>query len=423
MFAICAIIFVAGLARGEDVALMFLTAVSLAVAAIPEALPATVTISLAIGARKMAERNALVRRLAAVETLGSVTFICSDKTGTLTRTRCRSRRSSSPTPAGARRLAKAEPADALFAAIALNNHAHRAEDGTWVGDPTEVALKQAAAAYAPLPAFAAARRIRLRLRAEAHDHGASRRRRVGRLCQGRAGSRADAAARHVLAAGAGETARPGALARRCREMAGEGLRVLAVAERRFPDWAEEEAEAVERDLTLLGLVGMIDPPRPEVVAAVATCRAAGIVPVMITGDHPATARTIARRLGILDGGTVVTGSELAGMSDDELQARVLDVRVYARVDPAQKIRVVAALQAAGAFVAMTGDGVNDAPALRRANIGIAMGRIGTDVAREASGLRSPRRQLRHHRRRGARGPAHLRQPPQGHPLHHDRQFG
>ena len=169
-------------------------------------------------------------------------------------------------------------------------------------------------------------------------------------------------------------------------MAGEGLRVLAVAERRFPDWAEEEAETVERDLTFLGLVGMIDPPRSEVVAAVATCRAAGIVPVMITGDHPATARTIARRLGILDGGTVLTGGELATMSDQELQARILDVRVYARVDPAQKIRVVAALQAAGAFVAMTGDGVNDAPALRRADIGIAMGRIGTDVAREASGL-------------------------------------
>jgi Ca2+-transporting ATPase len=171
-------------------------------------------------------------------------------------------------------------------------------------------------------------------------------------------------------------------------MASEGQRVLAVAQRR---WAElpglTDADTVECDLTLLGLVGLIDPPRPEAAAAVRACRSAGITPVMITGDHPATARAIARRLGIAsDGDQMIAGPELASLSDSALAERVGQIRVYARVDPAQKIRIVEALQARGEFVAMTGDGVNDAPALTRANIGVAMGRSGTDVAREASSL-------------------------------------
>jgi Ca2+-transporting ATPase len=333
----------------------------------------------------MADRNALVRRLGAVETLGSVTHICSDKTGTLTRNEMQVDSILVADGEGNAVDRQDGRADALFAAFALDSHAHRAEDGTWVGDPTEVALKQAAAAYGPL---AHAPRV-----AEfAFD---SERKRMTTVHPDGAGSVAYvkgapeavlARATDIIADGELRPLDRGHWLGVAERMARDGLRVLAVAERRFPGPAPTEAALVERELTLLGLIGLIDPPRPEVVAAVATCRAAGIVPVMITGDHPATAATIARRLGILDGGAVVSGIELAEMSDSELAARVRDIRVYARVDPAQKIRVISALQAAGAFVAMTGDGVNDAPALRRANIGIAMGRIGTDVAREAAGL-------------------------------------
>jgi len=171
-------------------------------------------------------------------------------------------------------------------------------------------------------------------------------------------------------------------------MAADGLRVLAIAVR---EWAELpdtiDADAIERDLTLIGLIGLLDAPRPEAIAAVKECKSAGIVPLMITGDHPSTARAVARRTSISgDAATVMTGAELAALTDQALADRITDVRVYARVDPAQKIRIVQALQAKGEFVAMTGDGVNDAPALRQAEIGIAMGRTGTDVAREAASL-------------------------------------
>jgi Ca2+-transporting ATPase len=172
------------------------------------------------------------------------------------------------------------------------------------------------------------------------------------------------------------------------QMAADGLRVLAVAVRDWPTLPQTlDAEVIEDDLTLLGLVGMLDAPRPEATAAVALCRTAGIVPVMITGDHPATARAVARRTGIVGDDTkVLTGAQLAALSEQTLADRIADVRVYARVDPAQKIRIVQGLQAKGEFVAMTGDGVNDAPALRQADIGIAMGKTGTDVAREAASL-------------------------------------
>jgi Ca2+-transporting ATPase len=171
-------------------------------------------------------------------------------------------------------------------------------------------------------------------------------------------------------------------------MAGDGLRVLAIAQRHWSTLpSAHDAAAIESELTLVGLVGLLDPPRREAREAVGLCRSAGITPVMITGDHPATARTIARQLGIVtDDGVVVTGPELAAMSEDAFRERVADIRVYARVDPAQKIRIVEALQANGEFVAMTGDGVNDAPALKRADIGVAMGKSGTDVAQEASSL-------------------------------------
>ena len=383
VLAICAIMFVAGLARGEAPVLMFLTAVSLAVAAIPEALPAVVAISLALGASKMVKQNALIRRLPAVETLGSITFICSDKTGTLTQNRMRAE-----TFWVDGEDERIEPWPSLLRALALVNDAVPAADGTLTGDPTEVALLEAAMARGYDKAA---------LESQSPRHGEfpfdSERKRMATV-------HADGGAFLVCVKGA-----PEAILERCpwqlaahgpvpfdaaetlaqaERMAAHGLRVLAFAERRT-DRLPAGIEAAESDLTLLGLVGLMDPPREEAAHAVAECLTAGIVPVMITGDHPATARAIAARLGILDhGGRVVTGVELAALSDEAFAAQVKEIRVYARVDPEQKIRIVRALQAAGEFAAMTGDGVNDAPALKRADIGVAMGRGGTDVAREAA---------------------------------------
>ncbi|MFA6313905.1 MAG: cation-translocating P-type ATPase [Sterolibacterium sp.] len=387
VLAICLVMLVAGLLRGEAPVLMFLTAVSLAVAAIPEALPAVVTISLALGARRMVRQNALVRRLSAVETLGSVTVICSDKTGTLTENRMRAE---SFFVAGRvqPRLTDDEPARLLALALVLNNDAELAISGAHNGDPTEIALLEAAASVG----FSKARLGMEHARVAEISFDAERRRlltahRVGDghvaylkgapeavlpLCslqQGENGSELFAAEDALAAA---------------EEMAAAGLRVLAVACRRV-DALPEELSGLEQDMLFLGLVGLMDPPRAEAMRAVAECKSAGIVPVMITGDHPATARAIALRLGIVEaGGAVMSGAQLAALSDAEFAACVKDVRVFARMDPAQKIRIVEALQTDGEFVAMTGDGVNDAPALQRADIGIAMGRGGTDVAREAA---------------------------------------
>jgi Ca2+-transporting ATPase len=383
VLAICAVVFAAGLLRGEPPVLMFLTAVSLAVAAIPEALPAVVAISLALGAAKMVKQNALIRRLPAVETLGSITFICSDKTGTLTQNRMRAEAFWADGED-----ARVEPWPSLLRALALVNDAAPAADGGIVGDPTEVALLEAAIARGT---------DRAALESQSPRHGElpfdSERKRMATVHAVAGGFLAcvKGAPEAVLARCPWRLAAGGpvpfdaeeALAQANR-LAARGLRVLAFAERRFETLPQDIAEA-ESDLTFLGLVGLMDPPRDEAARAVDECRAAGIVPVMITGDHPATARAIAERLGILDGGgRVVTGVELAALSDADFARQVKDIRVYARVDPEQKIRIVQALQAAGEFAAMTGDGVNDAPALKRADIGVAMGRGGTDVAREAS---------------------------------------
>ena len=380
VLAICAILFAGGVIRGEDVTLMFLTAVSLAVAAIPEALPAVVTIALALGARRMARRHALIRRLPAVETLGSVTFICSDKTGTLTRNRMEVVRTW---------CADQGEETWFWRALALNNDCTWDADGEPHGDPTELALARAAAAAGYSPSQLAAEYPRL---AEL-PFDAERKRMSTVHHDGR--SDGGEPALMLLVKGA-----PEALLPRCRmlpemarsqseAMAGDGLRVIAFARRRLASLpANREGETVdvlEGELALLGLAGLADPPRPEAKGAVDECRVAGIVPVMISGDHPATAAAIARELRLLAPGELeLTGRELARLSDAELAERVGRTRVYARVDPAQKLRIVAALQSRGEFVAMTGDGVNDAPALKRADIGVAMGRIGTDVAREAS---------------------------------------
>jgi Ca2+-transporting ATPase len=392
VLAICAVVFVSGLLRGEAPVLMLLTAVSLAVAAIPEALPAVVTIALALGAYRMVEQQALMRRLPSVETLGSITYICSDKTGTLTENRMRVESCLIEGRRVAPEQAAGEVAVQLFTAMALCNDAVGEDDGTVAGDPTEIALHLAAqrAGYSR-------RRLEQAMPRRAELPFDSTRMRMTTFHAGKDGVTAytKGAPEAVLprcttalaGGGAGAIDRA-ALERLAAAMAADGLRVLAVARRcwtQIPDL--NDTEAVEGELQFVGLVGLIDPPREEAAVAVATCRSAGITPVMITGDHPATARAIARRLGMLDGdAAVITGRELDALDDAALGARVLDARVYARVDPAQKIRVVEALQARGQYVAMTGDGVNDAPALKRADIGVAMGRGGTDVAREASDM-------------------------------------
>jgi len=380
VLGVCAIVFVAGLLRGEPPELMFLTAVSLAVAAIPEALPAVVIISLALGAARMARHKALVRRLPAVETLGSVTWICTDKTGTLTENRMRTEEFTDT--AG---VVTESPSPALLTAMALVNDAAPNEAGTIVGDPTETALYEGATSrgFERLALEVASPRVaerpfdsvRMRM-ATAHQTTDG----IHVCVKG-----APEAVLGRCTAGADPTQRD-ALQARADHLAASGLRVLAFAEKRIEALPGDIAE-LEEALTFLGFVGLMDPPREEARQAIGQCREAGIVPVMMTGDHPATARAIGTKIGMLGADDrVVTGSELAAMDDAELAEHVKEIRIFARVDPEQKIRVVSALQAHGEFVAMTGDGVNDAPALKGSNIGIAMGKSGTDVAREAADL-------------------------------------
>jgi len=392
VIAICAIVFATGLLRGEAAMPMLLTALSLAVAAIPSALPAVVSVSLALGARKMLARKALIRRLPAVEALGSVTYICSDKTGTLTLNRmsvdaywCDGVRASVP--------GRAAPWDELLTGMALNNDAVPEGCAGWIGDPTEVALAVAAAA-----AGLERKVLEARLPRAAELPFDSVRKRMTTL------HRTPGPDILCLVKGAPEVVlelatheRRGseripidreAQMRRVEAMAADGLRVMAFASRRLAALpACIDPASVECDLDFVGLVGLIDPPRPEARDAIATCSTAGIVPVMITGDHPVTARAIAARLGLLHGDhEVMTGRQLAALEPAALAEHVLRTRVYARVSPEQKLDIVEALQRRGEVVAMTGDGVNDAPALQRADIGVAMGKCGTDVAREASSL-------------------------------------
>ena len=394
VLALCAVIFAVGLARGEEPVLMFLTALSLAVAAIPEALPAVVTVSLALGARRMVRRNALIRRLPAVETLGSVTYICTDKTGTLTENRMRvwALRSVDALGEGPRPLEEAESASRpLLLALALANDAARGADGALAGDPTEVALAAAAAdaGYERHP-------LERTMPRRAEIPFSSERGMMSTLHDGPQGVVlfAKGAPERVLERSVRARGERGfvpldreAVLAAADRLAAEGLRVLAFATREFAALPTDRSpQALEDDLTFLGLAGLLDPPRGEAYDAVAECRTAGIRVVMITGDHPATAAAIARQLGIGEGEgpPVVAGRTLSHLSAKALAETVRTARVYARVAPEQKIAIVKALQEQGEFVAMTGDGVNDAPALRRADIGIAMAKGGTDVAREAA---------------------------------------
>ena len=402
VLGICLVIFVVGVLRGEAPLVMVLTAISLAVAAIPEALPAIVTVLLALGARRLVSVNALIRRLPSVETLGSVTYICSDKTGTLTQnsmqTECLVTQSQgeplSWTPGAA-------PPDAryteLLRAAVLCNDASATPDGGWQGDPTETALTEVAANAGVVKTVLDARWPR----AMEYPFDAVRKRMstFHRAPRGfvayTKGAPESVIAQCVDLWPGTEGAAPTAIdvnawLTRADTLAASGLRVLALARRSHAQLpaASANQDLAESELCLIGLIGLIDPPRAEAAEAVRECMAAGITPVMITGDHPATARAIALRLGIVDNveAEVLTGTDLSTLSEGELMAQVQRVRIYARVDPAQKIRIVQALQAHGEFVAMTGDGVNDAPALKQADIGIAMGKGGTDVAREAASL-------------------------------------
>ncbi|WP_342349194.1 calcium-translocating P-type ATPase, PMCA-type [uncultured Nitrospira sp.] len=400
VLAICVVLFAVGVLRGEPPVLMFLTAVSLAVAAIPEALPAVVTISLALGARKMAKKQALIRRLPAVETLGSVTYICSDKTGTLTQNSMRVEQMSvagdilSPSASKQPGIEAdlQNPIHLFFLALALNNDAKAQTEGPTLGDPTEVALYLAAseAGYDKDTLESTNPRIQELPFDSDRQCMTTLHRTPGGVISFTKGSpeKLLPLCESMLTQTGPDSLPTERLLEQAEHMANEGLRVLAVAYRQWDQTPSEMTPSiVEHELTFLGFAGMMDPPREEAAQAVALCQSAGIKPVMITGDHPGTAKAIASRVGIIDKETtVLTGQDLEHRSPEELAQLVEHTRVYARITPAQKIAIVKALQTRGEFVAMTGDGVNDAPALNQANIGIAMGQTGTDVAREASDM-------------------------------------
>ena len=424
--AIVVLVFALGLVRDEPIDTLLLTAVSLAVAAIPESLPAVVTITLALGAQRMLRRRALIRRLYAVETLGSVTTICSDKTGTLTQNRMTvvvldmagDRQDLTDDRELGPQVLRVKPTlRLLLAAGALCNDAGSTDDGSLLGDPTETALVAVLRRYgldkaqleavtprvAELPFDSERKRMTTvhalpvdpaeipeplreifevdRLEAPGGRIAFTKGALDGLL------ARCDAVDVGGTAVRLDEDHRARALAAGER-LAGEGVRVLGLAMRVWPEPdAVPEDERLESGLTLLGLEGMIDPARPEVRDAIATCRDAGVRAVMITGDHPLTAIAIARDLGLDgDGARAVTGAELAGLDDDAVTEAARSTPVYARVSPQDKLRIVEALQRDGQVVAMTGDGVNDAPALKQADIGVAMGITGTDVTKDAGDM-------------------------------------
>ena len=420
--AVAALVVAIGALGGEPASDLALTAISVAVAVIPEGLPAVVTFTLAIGAQRMLRRNALIRKLPAVETLGSVTVICSDKTGTLTQNRMtvtalhvegeRTRVEPDVTVdldrwTSSQRL--------LLAAITLCNdsEAERDAEGTWSfsGDPTETALIQLAVNAGVDPR--SLRALVPRIGENPFDSGRKRMSTVHgpidpTLATGSLFDAIDRSRRFALSKGAidGLVAQAdhirtpngvvplsdelcSTLLAANDEMAAAGLRVLGVAYRVFPESEAVEATLVaqaEASLTILGLVGIIDPPRGEVREAVAVCRSAGIRPVMITGDHPLTAMAIAEQLGIAGDELVLTGLDLDRLSDTEFDVATSEVSVFARVSPEHKLRIVGSLQRQHQVVAMTGDGVNDAPALKQADIGVAMGITGTDVTKEAADM-------------------------------------
>ena len=439
VLVVCALVFVVGFFRNPEAGLLFreglaayvtgaratisglfVVAVSLAVAAVPEGLPAVVTMSLAFGTREMLRRNALVRRLSSVETLGATTVICTDKTGTLTQNRmtvasiwtphAEYRFTGLDDPARSEVLLEGSAIDSaqhptLRMALlggSLCNDAEVIEgaESRTLGDPTEVALVLAAAGLKPERSSA------LRVAEIPFDSERKRMTTIHPVAEELTGSCADSA--YVafvkgspdgildLCARIETDEGPVLLAEEDRReileanqaMGERGLRLLAVAYRLLADVAEEpSAEDIESDLTFLALVALHDPPRPEVADAVARAGRAGLRSVMITGDHATTAKAIAEQVGILrQRGRVVTGSDLDRMTNEEVRRAIAETDVFARVSPQHKVRIVEALKADGEVVAMTGDGVNDAPALKRADVGIAMGITGTDVAKQTADM-------------------------------------
>lgn len=384
VLGVCTLVFLFGFLRGEEPLLLLLTAVSLAVAAIPEALPAVVTVTLAMGARRLARQKALIRKLSAVETIGAVTYICADKTGTLTKNQMAVQilfRTGAALPEPLSGL----PDPALLV-MALNNDVAADPKGHFLGDSTEVALVR----FAALQGYVK----------EELEHKFPR---VGELpfssdrkCMSTVHALPEGAV--LLVKGAVESllerlapvwqSRLSEWEAQALQMATQGYRVLGLAVRHLPHPPDRwEPTHLERDLTLVALVGIMDPPREEAAAAVAECKKAGIQPVMITGDHKMTAAAIGHQLGILEEDDIVlTGPELDAMPEEVFRSVAHKVKVYARTSPEQKLRIITALQERGEIVAMTGDGVNDAPALKKAHIGIAMGLNGTEVAKEASHL-------------------------------------
>ena len=390
---ICLAVIILGLLRGEPWLLMLLTGISLAVAAIPEALPAVVSIALALGAAKMIKINALMRNLPSVETLGSVSYICSDKTGTLTQNKMHVDKLITPdsTPYA---LSDLKQSTHLAQALALNNDVRINEnDNQCSGEPTELALFNCA--FKSGFSKASLENTLPRVAECAFDSVRKRMTTVHRndtqtLSYTKGAPEAVLSNCTKLYNGAGnqQDCNTAEWLQLAEDLATQGYRVLAFAMKELDENASLAQDELESDMSFLGLAALIDPPREEAREAVLQCQSAGITPVMITGDHPATALAIARQIALVsdDNSQVITGAEMASISDSDLQNMVKTIQVYARVSPEQKVRLVNAIQNNGEYCAMTGDGVNDAPALKSAHIGVAMGRNGTDVAREASDM-------------------------------------